>query len=120
MNIKIYLVVIKGNYLKGYKNLTDLYFEDEIYFDHYQGDILNGARDGNGTFFFADGSFYSGIWKNNKPSGVGIFHYTDNKYDVGIYSVTIGFINRKVFWMDMEEHNTLMVIFILVTLRKEI
>ena len=82
-------IVIKDIYFNpsDYEGLNDLCWEGEIYFDHYQGDILNGLRDGNGTFTFADGSFHSGLWKNNKPCGLGIFHYNDGKYDTGIYSV---------------------------------
>jgi len=73
------------------KDLAEETWEGELYFDHYQGDIMNGMRDGNGTFTFADGSFYTGMWKSNKPSGIGLFHYTDGKYDVGVY--LDGFLN---------------------------
>ncbi len=46
---------------------------------------MDGLRDGNGTFVFGDGSFYTGQWRHNAPSGLGLFHYTDEKYDTGIY-----------------------------------
>ena len=46
-------------------------------------------RDGNGTFYFADGSFYTGMWKENKPCGIGLFRYNDGKYDSGIYAVIL-------------------------------
>ena len=97
-----------------------MYNDNELYFDHYHGDIINGQRDGNGTFTFADGSFYSGIWRGNKPSGVGMFHYTDGKYDAGIYSVKQYITHRKDYCMDTVKHNTLMETYMKVTLRKEI
>ena len=83
---------------KGGNTLNDLFCEGETYFDHYYGDIVDGARNGNGVFSFADGSFYSGMWKDNKTYGLGIFHYTDGKYDAGIYTVLLDHMNcRKDF-----------------------
>lgn len=96
----------RGCGLEESKELGELCFEDEVYFDHYQGDVLNGLRDGNGTFSFADGSFYSGMWRDNKPCGVGIFHYTDGKYDAGIYSVRLQSKSRKGFWTATDGRST--------------
>lgn len=82
------MVAVKNRCKGSAKEINELYNDNELYFDHYHGDVVNGQRDGNGTFTFADGSFYSGMWKGNKPSGLGIFHYTDGKYDAGLYSVS--------------------------------
>lgn len=74
--------------IKGVENgLSNLKLEGELMFDRYEGDILNGYRHGNGLFVFADGSYYSGQWRYNKPSGLGLFHYTDEKFDTGVYEV---------------------------------
>ncbi len=66
-------------------------WDGDLYFDHYEGDVVNGMREGNGQFTFTDGSFYAGQWKSNKPCGLGLFRYADGKYDVGMYQN--GFLN---------------------------
>ena len=83
-------VEIRAKY-EQYENMVKEFSEfswgGELYFDRYEGDLLDGMRDGNGLFVFADGSFYTGQWRNNKPSGLGLFHYIDGKFDSGIYQV---------------------------------
>ena len=81
------MLVIRTKYGNMSREMSEFCWEGELYFDHYEGQILNGMRDGNGTFVFADGSFYAGLWKANKPSGLGIFHYIDGKFDAGLYRV---------------------------------
>lgn len=39
----------------------------------YRGRFSKGAREGFGTFFYADGSAYEGQWANNKKNGRGKF-----------------------------------------------
>lgn len=36
----------------------------------YYGSFKNGKRDGHGTFLYADGSKYEGMWKNNLKDGM--------------------------------------------------
>eukprot|EP00826_Nyctotherus_ovalis_P024284 TRINITY_DN18804_c0_g1_i1.p1 TRINITY_DN18804_c0_g1~~TRINITY_DN18804_c0_g1_i1.p1 ORF type:complete len:285 (-),score=67.10 TRINITY_DN18804_c0_g1_i1:435-1289(-) len=81
-------IVIKSKYEneRGYKELAETFCEASMNFSRYHGDIVDGMRDGNGTFIFEDGSFYAGTWKKNSPCGVGLFFYTDGKFDAGIYS----------------------------------
>ena len=82
-----YGVEINSRKGKASKELNEFFLNEEFCFDHYEGEIVDGMRDGNGLFVFTDGSFYSGQWKNNKPSGLGMFHYADGKYDTGVYKV---------------------------------
>ncbi len=77
--------MFKSKYDGLQKELREFCWDGELYFDHYEGEVVNGMRDGGGQFTFADGSFYAGQWKGNKPCGLGLFHYLDGKYDAGIY-----------------------------------
>ena len=48
----------------------------------YQGEMVNGVREGKGTYSFANGDKYEGDWKNNKMEGKGVYTYKDgDKYD---------------------------------------
>ncbi|CAF0764787.1 unnamed protein product [Rotaria sordida] len=49
----------------------------------YEGNFKRRAgREGNGTFYFADGRKYVGSWMNNQPNGQGIFTWPDgNRYE---------------------------------------
>jgi hypothetical protein len=38
----------------------------------YEGEWLNGSKNGNGVFYYADGSKYDGEWKEDKKDGKGI------------------------------------------------
>ena len=37
----------------------------------YSGDLVDGKRQGDGTFIFANGDIYSGEWKDDLPNGEG-------------------------------------------------
>jgi len=41
----------------------------------YLGFMLNGQRNGNGTFHYRDGGYYEGRWKNNMMNGYGKLYY---------------------------------------------
>jgi len=48
----------------------------------YQGEMVNGVREGKGTYSFANGDKYEGDWKNNKMEGKGVYTFKDgDKYD---------------------------------------
>ena len=48
----------------------------------YQGEMVNGLREGKGTYSFANGDKYEGDWKSNKMEGKGVYTYKDgDKYD---------------------------------------
>jgi hypothetical protein len=52
----------------------------------YEGNFLNGFRDGYGIFYYANGSRYEGEWKENVKEGNGIFFYEDGRVFVGKFS----------------------------------
>lgn len=39
--------------------------------------------------YHKDGSRYEGSWKHNKPNGLGVTVYSDQKFDIGEYKVSI-------------------------------
>jgi hypothetical protein len=41
--------------------------------------LKNGKRCGKGTFYYQDGSYYIGSWKDNKMHGQGVLYYSNNK-----------------------------------------
>jgi serine/threonine protein kinase len=48
----------------------------------YQGEMVNGVREGKGTYCFENGDKYEGFWKNNKMEGKGVYYFHDgDKYD---------------------------------------
>ncbi len=68
------------------KDFQELYIKPkDFFFDHYEGDIVSGKRQGNGILFNKDGSRFEGTWHRNKPKGIGAFVYADLKFDLGEY-----------------------------------
>ena len=49
----------------------------------YQGDFMNGKRHGKGTYTHFDGSIYSGDFKNGKYNGRGTYEYATGERYVG-------------------------------------
>ena len=48
----------------------------------YQGEMVNGKKEGKGTYLFKNGDKYEGYWKNNKMEGKGVYQSNDGaKYD---------------------------------------
>jgi hypothetical protein len=43
----------------------------------YEGEWLNGEREGQGEQIWADGSRYVGDWKGNQANGKGILYHSD-------------------------------------------
>lgn len=39
------------------------------------GGIKDNGRDGQGTFYFANGNVYAGTWVNNDQNGLGKFYF---------------------------------------------
>lgn len=46
-------------------------------YEIYEGETLNGLRDGCGTCYYYDGGIYVGEWKLGLKHGVGIYFYKD-------------------------------------------
>ena len=66
----------------------------------YRGNYEDGKRCGFGTFFYMNGSQYSGQWREDMKEGPGIFIYPDGRIVAGNY-----YNNRLVQSMDEEFNN---------------
>lgn len=66
----------------------------------YRGNYEVGLRHGFGTFFYMNGSQYTGQWKNDMKDGPGIFIHPDGKIIAGNYSQ-----NRLIESLDKEFQN---------------
>ena len=55
---------------------TQLKFSDG---SHYEGEVRDGKRNGQGTFIWANGSHYEGEWRNDRPHGQGILTMGDGR-----------------------------------------
>ena len=50
-------------------------------YGRYVGQIINGLREGKGTYYFNNGNRYEGDWRNGNKEGKGIFYFNDgDKY----------------------------------------
>lgn len=45
----------------------------------YVGEMIGGKRDGYGIYYYRDGDYYFGRFKDNKPVGVGALFKTDGR-----------------------------------------
>ena len=69
---------------KGLEELNLNAGDQEIQYDNgrYVGQIVNGIKEGKGTYFWEDGDKYKGDWKNDKKNGKGIYLHSDgNRYE---------------------------------------
>ena len=66
------------NYLEHGKGI--IYYENGNIF--YEGDFVNGKREGNGKCFSENGDYYRGQWFNDKPHGKGKLY---NNNDIILY-----------------------------------
>ena len=51
--------------------------------DKYEGEVINGVRNGYGTYFYHNGDKFEGFWKDNKKHGMGTLYYKDGNLYVG-------------------------------------
>ena len=80
----------------------------------YQGQMLNGLREGRGKQQWADGSFYDGYWKNNYADGFGRLIHSDGemyegewKNDKAQGNGTFYHVNGTKYtgeWLDDKQH----------------
>lgn len=56
---------------------NDNTFEDGTSKSYYEGEFKENMRQGNGKYFFKDGSTYEGMWQNNMMTGRGVFTWPD-------------------------------------------
>ena len=51
----------------------------------YEGQLINGKKEGKGKFIYKNGCIYEGYFKNDKKEGKGIFYYTNGDREMGDY-----------------------------------
>jgi antitoxin component YwqK of YwqJK toxin-antitoxin module len=55
---------------------TEYYSNGKI---QYEGDYVNGNREGKGKYIWEDGQYFIGQWKNDLRNGKGILYYSNEK-----------------------------------------
>ena len=53
--------------------------EEEYDTGRYEGQKRYGMRNGAGKFYYSEGSYYSGGWKDNRMHGKGTLFYSSGK-----------------------------------------
>lgn len=73
--------------------------------DKYEGEFINGAREGRGTYIWKNGNKYIGEWESNDLNGHGIFYWANgdryegewkngNREGEGTLTLANGVVNR--------------------------
>ena len=82
--------MVKDSKEKGNQESTDFRVKkDPVTLENnavYEGEWLNGQRDGEGKQKWEDGAFYEGQWKEGKASGTGKFNHADGDMYEGEWS----------------------------------
>ena len=88
--------VYNGNVVNGVKEgYGELKFEDGTI---YKGDFKEDKFEGKGKIIFSNGREYEGEFKNNKMDGSGVFTWEDGKKYIGKYTDNIKQGKGKLSW----------------------
>ena len=69
-----------GQIVNGIKEGKGTYYWNDG--DRYEGEWKKDKKEGKGTYFWEDGDKYKGDWKNDKKNGKGIYLHSDgNRYE---------------------------------------
>jgi len=70
----------EGDFVDGYREGKGIFKWADG--DKYEGDWVRGAHHGKGTFYWKDGDKYEGDWVDNSRTGSGVFSWADgDKYE---------------------------------------
>lgn len=72
-----------GEVLEGLRNGYGTYYYQNG--ERYEGKWHKNLKHGRGTFFFKNGEVYEGMWHNNKKEGVGTYYYNNGERYYGEY-----------------------------------
>ena len=61
----------------GIDTKTYCSFNQDLDNEKYEGELVNGKKEGKGKFTYKNGCIYEGFFKNNKKEGSGVFYYTN-------------------------------------------
>ena len=53
--------------------------------ERYVGQIINGLKEGKGSFYFISGDRYEGDFRNDKKEGKGVFYFNNGDREMGDY-----------------------------------
>ena len=70
---------------KTYCSNTDNENTSKNSINKYEGQIINGKKEGKGKFIYKNGCIYEGYFKNDKKEGNGIFYYTNGDRYKGLF-----------------------------------
>ena len=96
--------MIEGNFVNG---CTTGYFkqtfkhEGEETQPYYEGEFLNGKHNGQGAYYYGNGSYYKGNFKEGKFHGVG-YHYYAKKKQTWVGEFYNDDLTEKGMWIDGE------------------
>ena len=51
----------------------------------YEGEFIDGKRNGQGTNYFANGDIFYGIYRYGKKHGLGTYHWSDGLLYLSVY-----------------------------------
>ena len=71
-------LIYEGEYKNGLRNGEGTYYYAQGL--RYEGDFVNGLREGNGVFYWEDGTRWEGPFKNNEMNGEGKFYDKEESY----------------------------------------
>lgn len=66
------------------KNSVDFYFMLGIDNSWYEGDYIDGRKEGKGKYVWPDGSYYEGEWRENKINGHVIIYLKQRVSTIGL------------------------------------
>ena len=68
--------------------------------DRYEGEFLNGKKNGYGIFFNNNGDRYEGNWSNGWINGYGTYYFRDGNIYQGYFLKAIKTGKGKFYWSD--------------------
>ena len=72
--------------------------------DRYEGDLVEGKKNGKGTYFYKNGDRYVGDWINDNQTGKGTYYWSqDEKYEGKLSNARKGFFFRKKFFFKLQK-----------------
>ena len=72
--------------------------------DKYEGMFENNQRHGKGTYYYANGDKYVGMWKNGKAHGKGTFYWADGEKYVGMWENDQKHGKGTYYWADGDRY----------------
>lgn len=71
-------LIYEGEYKNGLRNGEGTYYYAQGL--RYEGEFVNGLREGNGVFYWEDGTRWEGPFKNNEMNGEGKYYDKEESY----------------------------------------